>query len=195
MKITDIHAVGHILPHLHCNPSVFPFLCFFSYRKKNEFVGFSCPCNHRTTMDYEITENVCIYCFVSVSTILLWVSSLLFLPDDWVLHRINFMGILCHFMYYLYDCRMVRVCHMLYMIGFTSVHYMYIFQIGFYVFYCIVAFHIILLWIILYTYPTPLFLSFFITSQILTRNLYIATYLLLSHVHPIFYFSDYSKTR
>lgn len=55
--------------------------------------------------------------------------------------------------------------------------------------------HLAILWILIYTRPTELFVAFFITAEILMRNLYIATYLLLSCSHPIFYFSGYTKTK
>lgn len=147
-------------------------------------------------MNYEMTEMVSIYCFVSVSTISVWAFSMLFLPDDRILNVVNFMGIFFHFVYYFYYYRwIVCVCHMLYMICFIVVQYLYIIQIGLYAVYCIVVFHINMFWILAYTRSTDFFPAFFITTEILTRNIYITTYLLLSHSHTIFYFSGYIKTK
>lgn len=146
-------------------------------------------------MNYELSENVFIYCFVSVSTVLLWGFSMIVLPDERILHILNLMGILFHFVYYLYSCRIVLVFHLLYKICFIVIHYFYIFQIGFYVFQTIVMIHLFFLWILFYTRSTYLFIVFSIMVEILTRNLCIATYVLMSCSHPIFYFSGYTKTK
>ena len=147
------------------------------------------------TMNYEISENVCMYCFVSVSTVLLWGVSVMVLPDERILHVLNLMGILFHFLYYLYFCKIVFVFHMLYIICFMIIHYFYIFQIGIYVFQIIFMIHLLFLWILIYTRSTYLFIVFSIMVEILTRNLCIATYVLLSCSHPIFYFSGYTKIK
>lgn len=146
-------------------------------------------------MAHEMTENVFIYCFVSVSSVLLWGVSMFILPDERILHVLNQVGILFHFVYYLYFSRIVLVFHMLYMLCFMVIHYFYIFQMGIYVFQTIVLIHLLFLWILIYTRPTYLFIVFSIMVEMLTRNLCIATYVLMSCSHPIFYFSGYTKTK
>jgi hypothetical protein len=66
---------------------------------------------------------------------------------------------------------------------------------GFYVFQTIVLIHLLFLWILIHTRPTYLFIVFSIMVEMLTRNLCIATYVLMSCSHPIFYFSGYTKTK
>ncbi len=144
----------------------------------------------------ENKDNVCIYCFVFFSSLILWVSSIFLLPYDYILHMLNFVGIIFHFLYYLYFCKIVLFFYMIYMTFFTFIHYVYILQIGFYVFQSIVVIHLVILWILIYTHHfTELFIALSIIAEMLTRNIYIATYLLLSYSHPIFLFSGYTKTK
>lgn len=143
------------------------------------------------TMVYEITENVLIYCFVSVPSVLMWGVSMLILPDERILHALNLVGIVFHFVYYVYFCRIVMMFYLSHIICSMVAHYLYIFQMGVYVFYTILMLHLLFLLVFIYTHRSYLFI---IIMEILTRNLCVATYLLLSRTHPIFYFSGYTKT-
>lgn len=131
----------------------------------------------------DLTVNLTIYSFVFVSSILLWCSSLLFLPSYPLLHVVNGAGILFHYMYYLYFNFIVLLMYMCYM-GFSLiVHYVYLSRMGPEIFINLFIIHLLFVWILYYSRNTQLFLPCWIMIEILIRNLYIVTYMLLSHRH------------
>jgi hypothetical protein len=69
------------------------------------------------------------------------------------------------------------------------VHYSYIFQMGVFVFVCVVLAHILILVSLLFLRNTFLYIQWIIIVEILTRNIYISTYIILSVCSQNFKFS------
>jgi len=145
-------------------------------------------------MHYDMRENIIICCFVFVSSVMLWFFSLLLLPYDFFIHALNFSGILSHLHFYLTLSRNSFFLYLLHTIVSMVVHYLYIFQMGFFICQIILLNHLFFLWFLLWARSTIFFTMSCVTVEILLRHIYICTYFLLSCPHPIFYFSGYIKT-
>jgi len=145
-------------------------------------------------MIHDIEDKTLIYCFVFVSTFLQWGSSLIFLPFHNFLHALNSICFLLDFFYYLFCCRFVFVSYIVFKTITIALHYFYIFQIDFSVFTYIVFVHLLMMISVLYSRYTPFHVQWIIIIEILTRNIYISTYMILSVCSQNFYYSGYIKT-
>lgn len=129
-------------------------------------------------MNHELSPPVLVGCFAATPTILLWMCSVIFIPNDWILHMVDFVGIVSQFLFYFSFHQCFIPFYLMYMIIFIGLHCTYTFQLGPFVFVVMVLLHL-MLYRVLFSVRDNLVL-YFILVEMFLRVLSITTYLIFS---------------
>lgn len=131
-------------------------------------------------------EKLLVYCFVSFSDVLLCLFSFILLPIDYLLHSVNIIVLVVHFLFYIVynNNHIILFIHVSCTFVTILIHSLYIWTLGWISWFMITIFHILCLSVML-RLSAPFIISFYIFTELMIHNIYIVSYFLLA-TDPLF---------